>query len=434
VRVERVHIDKINPAAYNPRKDLQPGDPEYDKLERSIERFGFVEPLVWNERSGNLVGGHQRFKILVARGDTEIEVSVVDLDEAEERALNVALNRIEGEWDQEKLRELLAGLESQGFDLSLTGFSDDEIDNLLSDLEQPNDDDDGVPEPEDEVITQPGDVWTLGRHRLMCGDSTQIEDVRSLLGGEKVQLIVSSPPYNVGKEYEDHDDGQSREDYLSFIRALLANCKEVLEQGRFICWNISHVPGFDVPAHHSLIMEGLGFQFVDSIVWEKPDAVSPRFGVTMQNPYPTYYRPNHTYEKVLVYAGEEVSLDCMYGYDTLLVETNGEMTHLPKKGSHRILRLAKQFRGIVWRFSGQGSKEHPAPFPVQLPTNCMQFYSREGERVFDPCGGSGTTLVAAEHCGRQAYLMELSPAYCDVIVRRFEKLTGEKAYQQSPSP
>src|SRR5690606_31068255 len=120
----------------------------------------------------------------------------------------------------------LAGLESQGFDLSLTGFSDDEIDNLLSDLEQPGEDDE-VPEPEDEVITQLGDVWTLGRHRLMCGDSTRIEDVRGLLKGEKVQLIVSSPPYNVGKEYEDHDDEQSREDYLSFIRMLLANCKEV---------------------------------------------------------------------------------------------------------------------------------------------------------------------------------------------------------------
>lgn len=192
MRVERVPIDKINPAAYNPRKDLQPGDPEYDKLQRSIERFGFVEPLVWNERTGNLVGGHQRFKILVARGDTEIEVSVVDLDEAEERALNVALNKIEGEWDQEKLRELLAGLESRGFDLSLTGFSDDEIDNLLSDLEQPSDDDE-VPEPGGEVITQPGDVWTLGRHHLMCGDSTQIEDVRSLLGGEKVREVASLP-------------------------------------------------------------------------------------------------------------------------------------------------------------------------------------------------------------------------------------------------
>lgn len=432
MRVERVEVAKINPAAYNPRKDLQPGDTEYEKLKTSIERFGFVEPLVWNERSGNLVGGHQRFKILKARGDNEVEVSVVDLSDAEERALNLALNKIEGDWDEEKLTALLAELESQGFDLSLAGFSEGEIDNLLSDLERQAGDDD-VPEPGAEPITKPSDVWMLGRHRLMCGDSTRPEDVNTLLAGEKVQLIVSSPPYNVGKEYEDHDDQQSREEYLSFIRALLANCKEVLEQGRFICWNISHVPGFDVPAHHSLIMENLGFQFVDSIVWEKPDAVSPRFGVTMQNPYPTYYRPNHTCEKVLVYAGEEVSLDCMYGYETLLVETNGEVKHLPKKGSHRILRLAKQFRGIVWRFSGQGSKDHPAPFPVQLPTNCMQFYSREGERVFDPCGGSGTTLVAAEQCGRQAYLMELSPAYCDVIVRRFEKLTGEKAERQSSS-
>lgn len=190
---------------------------------------------------------------------------------------------------------------------------------------------------------------------------------------------------------------------------------------------------YDPWADGSCICAGAIFVFIQGGFPHEIRTCDPRFGVTMQNPCPTYYRPNHTYEKVLVYAGEEVSLDCMYGYDTLLVETNGEMKHLPKKGSHRILRLAKQFRGIVWRFSGQGSKDHPAPFPVQLPTNCMQFYSREGERVFDPCGGSGTTLVAAEQCGRQAYLMELSPVYCDVIVRRFEKLTGEKAERQSAS-
>lgn len=426
MEVRKVPIDQIIPAAYNPRKDLQPGDEEYEQIRRSIDRFGFVEPLVWNQRTGNLVGGHQRFKILVEQGLKEVEVSVVDLDDDEERALNLALNKIQGDWDEDKLQDVLAELDLHGFDLSLTGFSDQEIDYLLGDLEKDLDDDD-VPEPKEDPITKPGDIWQLGPHRLMCGDSTSIEDVRRLTGGEKVHLVVTSPPYNVGKEYEDHDDEMTRADYLDFIEALLHTCKEVLERGRFICWNISHVPNFDIPAHHSVLMEQIGFKFIDSIIWEKPDAVSPRFGVTMQNPYPTYYRPNHTYEKVLVYAGEEVILDCLFGYETLLVSSNGEVVHAPKKREERILRRAKQYRGSVWRFSGRGSKLHPAPFPVQLPANCLEFYSRPGEVVFDPCGGSGTTLIAAEETGRVARLMELSPVYCDVIIERWEKFTGEKA-------
>lgn len=132
MRVERKSIDQIQPAPYNPRRDLQPGDPEYEKLRLSIERWGRVLPLVWNERTGNLVGGHQGLKILQAQGETEVDVSVVDLSEADEAALALALNRITGEWDEAKLEDVLRSLDGDGFDLSLTGFDADELTGMLS--------------------------------------------------------------------------------------------------------------------------------------------------------------------------------------------------------------------------------------------------------------------------------------------------------------
>lgn len=127
--IRTIPVSKINPAPYNPRKDLQPGDPEYEKLTRSIETFGVVEPLVWNERTGNLVGGHQRFKVLLARGEVEVTVSVVDLDDQHEKALNIALNKISGDWDEEKLNDLLQELQASNLS-HLSGYDQHEIDKL----------------------------------------------------------------------------------------------------------------------------------------------------------------------------------------------------------------------------------------------------------------------------------------------------------------
>lgn len=140
MEVRRIPVSMINPAPYNPRKDLQPGDPDYDRLARSIQEFGFVEPLVWNERTGNLVGGHQRFKILVDEfGATEVEVSVVDLDETREKALNIALNKIQGEWDILKLKDLLEELDTGEIDIEITGFSEAEIEKLMTQFHVPDD-------------------------------------------------------------------------------------------------------------------------------------------------------------------------------------------------------------------------------------------------------------------------------------------------------
>ncbi|MGF6354054.1 ParB-like chromosome segregation protein Spo0J [Paenibacillus sp. 4624] len=141
MNIKIVPIDQINAAAYNPRIDLQPGDPEYEKLRRSIEQFGYVEPIVWNERTGNMVGGHQRYKIMVNElGHTELKVSVVDLDDQQERLLNIALNKISGRWDEEALAALLDELQATGAELTLSGFDDTEIDSLLADFKEPSED------------------------------------------------------------------------------------------------------------------------------------------------------------------------------------------------------------------------------------------------------------------------------------------------------
>src|SRR2546426_5788225 len=198
MNIQNIEISQIKPAEYNPRKDLKPGDAELEKLRAVIDRFDLVEPLVWNRRTGNLVGGHQRLKILKARGDGTVPAVVVDRDDAEERALNVALNQVQGEWDLPKLSQLLGELKAADFDLSLTGFDIDELTSLMA--APPNlglTDEDAAPEPPKEPISRSGDLWILGPHRLRCGDSTVATDVERLLSGTTPMLMVTDPPYGV---------------------------------------------------------------------------------------------------------------------------------------------------------------------------------------------------------------------------------------------
>jgi len=196
--IQKIPIGQINPAAYNPRKDLQPGDPEYEKLKRSMQEFGYVEPIVWNERTGNIVGGHQRYKVLLDMGMSEVDCVVVDLDGTKEKALNIALNKIQGDWDYEKLKDLLQELDTGEFDLELTGFDMDEIEELIAQLHVPEEIiEDEVPEPPEEATTKPGNLWLLGRHRLLCGDCTSREDIKILMAEEKADMLFTDPPYGV---------------------------------------------------------------------------------------------------------------------------------------------------------------------------------------------------------------------------------------------
>lgn len=189
MRIEKRQIADLIPADYNPRKELKPGDPEFEKLKRSIQEFGLVEPIILNVRTGRVVGGHQRLTVLKDIGEKETDVVIVDLDEDREKALNVALNKISGEWDQEKLKALLFDLsEIPEFDATMTGFDQDEIDQItdLAKVALGEADEDNYQEPENiPAKTKPGDVWILGDHRLICGDSTDPETIKKLMGGRR---------------------------------------------------------------------------------------------------------------------------------------------------------------------------------------------------------------------------------------------------------
>src|SRR5437762_3549414 len=199
MRIERVPIAKLKPADYNPRQDLKAGDAASEKLVRSMEEYGYVQPLVWNKATGNLVGGHQRLKILIAQGATEVDVVVVELTPEKEKALNLALNKIQGDWDDRKLAKLLDELITlPDFELGLTGFNLPEaqeiIDEVLRPLDEEREEDfdpNQAPDTTKPAVTQKGDLLELGNHRLLCGDSTNTDDVRRIMNGTRAVLFAT---------------------------------------------------------------------------------------------------------------------------------------------------------------------------------------------------------------------------------------------------
>ena len=190
IQQERRLIADLNPAVYNPRKRLMPGDEEYESLKRSIETFGYVDPVIVN-MDGTVIGGHQRLNVLRDLGYTEVDVAVVDLSKNDEKALNIALNKIAGEWDDERLAEIFKDLQLDDYDATLTGFDESEVaDILAAAIQQEMTGDDGFDADEalaevKDPITKLGDIWCLGRHRLMCGDSTKVEDAEKLMDGDE---------------------------------------------------------------------------------------------------------------------------------------------------------------------------------------------------------------------------------------------------------
>ena len=195
MKMETRSLASLRPAEYNPRVQLQPADPEYQNIKRSIETFGYVDPIIINQ-DGTIIGGHQRYNVMKDLGYTEAQVVVVDLDKNNEKALNIALNKITGEWDEIKLKDLLLDLDLNDYDLTATGFSSKEVEDLVirldKDVEAEDDDFDADADYEsiEEPVTQRGDIWILGDHRLMCGDSTDLGDVNTLMGGEEAPRLV----------------------------------------------------------------------------------------------------------------------------------------------------------------------------------------------------------------------------------------------------
>jgi DNA modification methylase len=416
--IRKIPVSMINPAPYHPKVDLQPGDPDYEKLKRSIEDFGYVEPLVWNERTGNLVGGHQRFKILLnEQGATEVEVSVVDLDETREMALNLALNKIRGDWDKEKLAQVLAELQESDLDVTLTGFDQEEVMELLSEyqnieVEEPVQDDgfdvekalDKIKEPE----TRYGDIWRLGRHVLMCGDSTNKQDVHRLMEGQKAALVVTDPPYNVAFESDSAElaadglesimnDDMPLEQFVAFLDAVFANYSAIMDPKAAIY--VFHPSLYQREFENAMNKAGIVVR--TQCIWVKNAA---SFGFAQ-------YKFKH---EPVFYAHLKGKSPAWYG--------DRKQTTVWRAG----LPGGQQEPETVWEVSrGDVSKYvHPTQKPLDLLAIPIGNSSQKGDVVVDLFGGSGSTLMTCEQMGRICRTIELDPKFCDVIKRRFYEATG----------
>ena len=386
--IQKILANQLNPAKYNPRKDLKPGDPEYEKLRRSIIEFGYVEPVIWNKQTGNIVGGHQRYKILVELGHQEIDCVVVDLDEPNEKALNVALNKVSGEWDMSLLSDLLKDLKESGFDVSLTGFDATEIDNLFNstldsgEVEEDDFDADAAAAEIETPISQYGDVWLLGRHRLMCGDSTSAIDVEKLMDGKKANLVVTDPPYGVDYVGKTKDalkiinDKMSGEQFYQFLKDVYVNLYNITEDGGGI-----YVFHADTQGHHfRLAMIDAGWKFAQCCVWVKQTMVMGRQDYHWQH------------EPVL------------YGWKP----TAAHKWHSDRKQT------------TVWNFDRpMRNAQHPTMKPIELMAYPIKNNTLANCIVVDVFGGSGSTLIACEQTNRICHMMELDQKYADVIVKRY---------------
>jgi len=388
MEISKIPIEKLNPAAYNPRKDLQPGDPEYEKLKRSMQEFGYVEPIVWNKRTGNIVGGHQRYKILLDMGMREVDCVVVDLDETKEKALNLALNKIQGDWDYEKLKDLLQELDTGEFDLELTGFDMDEIEDLMAQFNVPEEIvEDEVPEPPEEPITKPGDLWILGRHRLLCGDATDPEKVSKLMENQLADMIFTDPPYNVdyqGSAGKIMNDNMTGDAFYHFLLDAFKNMAQKSKEGApiYVCHADSEGLTF-----RSAFKEA-GWDLKQCIIWVKQHFVMGR-------------QDYHWQHEPILYGWKPGAAHKFYG---------------------------GRNQSTVWQIDRpMASREHPTMKPVNLCAKAIENSSKSGDIVIDFFGGSGSTLIATEQLNRTCYMMELDPIYCDVIIKRWENFTGQKA-------
>ena len=385
--IERKHTADLLPADYNPRKDLKPGDAEYEKLKRSIEQFGYVEPVIWNKTTGFVVGGHQRLKVLLDMGITEVECVVVEMDAEKEKALNIALNKISGEWDKDKLALLIADLQGADFDVSLTGFEPAEIDSLFKDAQQSkvkDDDFDVEAELKQPVITKVGDVWTLGRHRLVCGDSTKPETFALLMGDRKANLVITDPPYNVnyeGSAGKIKNDNMADDAFYQFLLAAFQNAEAAMADDASIYVFHADTEGLNFRRAFA----DAGFRLSGTCIWKKQSLVLGR------SPYQWQHEP------------------ILFGWK--------------KKGKHQWYTGRKE--STIWEFDKpKKNGDHPTMKPIPLLAYPIMNSSMSNTLVLDPFGGSGSTLIACEQTDRSCYMIELDEKFCDVIVKRYIEQVG----------
>lgn len=410
--METIKITDLKPAEYNPRRI---SDEDYQKLKNSISTFGLVDPIIVNLKNMHIVGGHQRYDVLLEEhmldndflaelpmirlGDvgfvfTDTNLSIADDDH--EKALNLALNKISGDWDELKLQPLLEELELSPIDIQLTGFSEPELEELNIDTTEETGEgvvEDDYVEPEElETDIEHGDLFRLGNHYLCCGDATIEEDVERLLaaGGErKVDLLFTDPPYNVNMGTIEHpkfkvrpieNDNMSTDDFKGFCRKWVNNIKSFVEGCCYIC--AGH--GADGRIMFTICDELLHNS--TTIIWNKDTFTLGR------GKYQNKYEP------------------IWFGWN------ESGKTFTDKRDLCNVFDINRPKK----------SELHPTMKPLELIITCLE-HNPHAETVLDLFGGSGSTLISCEQTNRTCYMMELSPHYCQVIINRWETFTGEKA-------
>ena len=384
VQTQVFNIADLNPAKYNPRKQLMPGDPEFEALCRSIETFGYVDYVVVNIRDGAnvIVSGHQRLSAMKYLGYTEAECVVVDLDEPQEKALNVAMNKISGEWDMEKLKELIKDIDLSGLDVTLTGFDAEELKSLIGDVKLGEEDFDQDEVLEKPTYSKPGDLWHLGPHRFICGDSTILDTYTKLLSDTRVPLILTDPPYMIDVHKTagsiKNDNLPDDEAYQFLLKAFTGMHEHLADDGTIYVW---HADGKGRIFRQAFA--DAGFTLLQCAVWAKDQLVIGR------SPFQWKHEP------------------CLIG------SLGGEIHWYGGED------------GTVWHFDRpKKSEAHPTMKTLGLIVYQIRNSSVEGDLVLDPFLGSGTTLIACCETGRICRGVEFDPKFSDVIVERYISWSG----------
>ena len=419
MEIETIKITDLKPAEYNPRRI---SDDDYQKLKNSISTFGLVDPIIVNLKNMHIVGGHQRYDVLldehmlnndflaelpmIRLGDvgfvfTDTELSIRDDDH--EKALNLALNKISGEWDELKLQPLLEELKLSPIDIRLTGFSEPELEEWNIDTTEETGEgvveDDYVEPDELEVSVKKGDIYKLGNHRLMCGDSTNDEDIKKLMNNQKADMIFTDPPWNVnyGAVKPDNsqgyttrkilNDSMTSDQFKEFLTNIFTAVKEILHDGAITYVVMSTQEWGNIMN----VLFQCEFHWSSTIIWVKDRLILSR------KDYHTQYEP------------------IWYGW---------------LSNSRRLHPLKDRKQSDVWEIPRPTkSEEHPTMKPIELCARAITNSTDPDNNVIDIFGGSGSTLLACEQTNRNCYSMELDPKYCQVIINRWEEFTGEKAEQ-----
>ena len=392
-QIELLLVSSLIPYARNSRTH---SEEQVTQIAASIREFGFTNPILIDS-NGTIIAGHGRVMAAKKVGLSEVPcIRLGHLSQSQIRAYVIADNKLalNAGWDDEMLKSELLTLQEEGFNTDLTGFSDDELNALLSvETVEGETDPDEVPEAPPEPITKLGDLWILGNHRLLCGDSTSIDSVNRLMDGDQSNLLLTDPPYNVAYEGKTSDsltiqnDSMNNELFAQFLRDVYTTANTTMKDGAvFYIWHApSEVYNFSKAAFE------VGWKIRQCLIWNKNSLVMGR------QDFHWKHEP------------------CLYGWK------DGAAHYW---GSDRCQTTVLNFN----RPSRNG--EHPTMKPVELFEYQIKNSSKPNDVVLDLFGGSGTTAIACEKTGRKARLMELDPKYCDVIVKRWEDFTGKKAQLQ----